>query len=50
MEVVLPKRSRGRQSAAQEVRYQEELERFCEAVEEIDSNVITRASWTTVRT
>ena len=34
-EIVIPKRSRGRQSVAAQLAYQEQVEEFCRRIEEI---------------
>jgi hypothetical protein len=36
-EILIPKRSRGRQSAAAQDAYQEQVEEFCRQIEEISS-------------
>jgi hypothetical protein len=41
--LVLPRRGRGRQTAAAEARYQAELEAFCEAILEIKSTILRSA-------
>lgn len=39
MTITLPKRSKGRQSAARLVEYQEQLQAFCAAIRQLDSTL-----------